>query len=274
MPPNFLGAMNSTITPYLAAKFFSPCESPCAYEIDTCAGFVCFLFFSCSGLDVSTRAFTNLAVFSHTGHWEKVDAYVEGGDEDFCSYVERLNHYWKVTQIEDDSLKKSAFITAIGKHPYKTLKDQLLPSSPEDKSFEDLVKVLKEHYAPGSQVIAKRFKFNRRYHLETETVSTFAVQLRHFAVKCAFGNFLDDPLRDRFIAVLRNPAIQAALLKKKELHLETARELARNTELAEKESRSFRTAEDCASTEGSVNSIVKNRCPEKHCSYCRNYMAA
>lgn len=193
--------------------------------------------------------------------WE-FDAYVEGGDEDFSSYVERFNHYWKVTQIEDDSLKKSAFITALGKHPYKTLKDLLLPSSPEEKSFEDLVKVLKEHYAPGSQVIAERFKFNRRYQLETETVSTFAVQLRHLAAKCAFGNFLDDALRDRFVAGLRNPAIQAALLKKKELNFETACELARTTELAEKESRSFRPAEACASTEGSVNSIGKKRPPQ------------
>ncbi|KAL1419586.1 hypothetical protein MTO96_025249 [Rhipicephalus appendiculatus] len=93
--------------------------------------------------------------------WE-FDSYVEGGDEDFNSYVERFEHYWKVTQMEDSGLKKSAFITALGKRPYRTLKDLLLPAKPDDKSFEDLVSVLKEHYAPGSQVIADRFKFNRR----------------------------------------------------------------------------------------------------------------
>ncbi|KAH9367206.1 hypothetical protein HPB48_003224 [Haemaphysalis longicornis] len=73
------------------------------------------------------------------------DGYVKGSNEDFRSYVERFKHYWKVTQIEDDSLKKFAFITALGKHSYKTLKDLLLPSSPEEQSLEDLVKVLKEH---------------------------------------------------------------------------------------------------------------------------------
>ncbi|KAL1444097.1 hypothetical protein MTO96_030051 [Rhipicephalus appendiculatus] len=140
---------------------------------------------------------------------------VEGGDEDFNSYVERFEHCWKVTQIEDSGLKKSAFITALGKRPYRTLKNLLLPAKLDDKSFEDLVSVLKEHYAPGSQVIADRFKFNCRHQLEGESVSAFAVELRHMAAKCAFGNFLDDALRDRFVAGLSNPAIQATLLKKK-----------------------------------------------------------
>lgn len=99
------------------------------------------------------------------------DSYVKGGGEDFNSYVECFDHYWKVMQIEDCNLKKSAFIMALGKRPYKTFKDLLLPATPEDKSFEDMVDVLKEHYAPGSQVIAERLKFNRRHQLEMESVS-------------------------------------------------------------------------------------------------------
>ncbi|KAH9379672.1 hypothetical protein HPB48_021013 [Haemaphysalis longicornis] len=43
------------------------------------------------------------------------------------------------------------------------LKDLLLRAKPEEKTFEDLVKVLSDHYEPSSQVIAERFKFNRRY---------------------------------------------------------------------------------------------------------------
>lgn len=74
------------------------------------------------------------------------------------SYVEHWDHYLKVTQIEDGNLKKFAFITALKKRPYKTLKDVLLPATREDKSFEDVVNVLKEHYVLGSQVIAERFK--------------------------------------------------------------------------------------------------------------------
>ncbi|XP_064464895.1 uncharacterized protein LOC135376222, partial [Ornithodoros turicata] len=185
--------------------------------------------------------------------WE-FDAFIDEGDEDFASYVERFGHYCKVANVQDEELKKSAFITAIGKKVYKTLKDLLLPSKPEEKSFKDLVKVLSEHYGPTSQVIAERFKFNRRYQGEGESVAVFAVALKHMAAKCEFGQFLDDALRDRFVAGLRNPAIQTGLLKKKELTFETACEFAKSVELAERESRGFRPV---AGTDAEVHAIKK-----------------
>ncbi|XP_064468815.1 uncharacterized protein LOC135383143 isoform X1 [Ornithodoros turicata] len=185
--------------------------------------------------------------------WE-FDAFIDEGDEDFASYVERFGHYCKVANVQDEELKKSAFITAIGKKAYKTLKDLLLPSKPEEKSFKDLVKVLSEHYGPTSQVIAERFKFNRRYQGEGESVAVFAVALKHMAAKCEFGQFLDDALRDRFVAGLRNPAIQTGLLKKKELTFETACEFAKSVELAERESRGFRPV---AGTDAEVHAIKK-----------------
>ncbi|KAL1481111.1 hypothetical protein MTO96_050453 [Rhipicephalus appendiculatus] len=71
--------------------------------------------------------------------WE-FDAFLEDGDEDFDSYVERFEHYCEVANVQEEKLKKSAFITAIGKNAYKTLKDLLLPATPAEKSLADLVK--------------------------------------------------------------------------------------------------------------------------------------
>ncbi|XP_064459015.1 uncharacterized protein LOC135369352 [Ornithodoros turicata] len=189
--------------------------------------------------------------------WE-FEPYVEGGDEDFTSYIERFGHYWKVTRIEDNSLKTSALITAIGKRAYKTLKDLLLPSKPEQKTYDQLVQVLKDHYAPESQVIAERFKFNRRYQQEGESVSTFAVELIHLAAKCDFGTFFDDALRDRFVADLKNPGIQAGLLKKRDLKFTSACDFAKSVELAEKESKVFHPAAAGASSNEAVNAVKKS----------------
>ncbi|XP_072145334.1 uncharacterized protein [Dermacentor andersoni] len=191
------------------------------------------------------------------------EPFVDDGKEDFMSYVERFDLYWKVTQNKDDSLKKSAFITAIGKRPYKTLKDLLLPGKPEDKSFNEIVAVLREHYSPGSKVIAERFKFNRRYQMEGETISAFAVELRHMAARCDFGPFVDDALRDRFVAGLSDASIQASLLKKKELSFETAYDLARSAELAAKESRGFRPASDKTFLDEDVHVIQKGQQRQK-----------
>ncbi|XP_037577020.1 uncharacterized protein LOC119459280 [Dermacentor silvarum] len=185
--------------------------------------------------------------------WE-FDAFLEDGDEDFASYVERFEHYCEVANVQEEKLKKSAFITAIGKNAYKTLKDLLLPATPAEKSFEDLVKVLSDHYEPASRIIAERFRFNRRYQAEGETVATFAVALKHLAAKCKYGTFLDDALRDRFVAGLRNPAIQTGLLKKKELLFESACDFAKSVEMAEQESMGFRPG---SGTEADVHAIRK-----------------
>nr|XP_037273188.1 uncharacterized protein LOC119165101 [Rhipicephalus microplus] len=185
--------------------------------------------------------------------WE-FDAFIEEGDEDFASYVERFEHYCKVAGVQDEELKKSAFISAIGKKAYKTLKDLLLPAKPEKKTFEDLVKVLSGHYEPSSQVIAERFKFNRRYQGEGESVTAFAVTLKHMAAKCNYGTFLDDALRDRFVAGLRNSTIQTGLLKRRELTFESASVFAKSVELAERESRGFRPT---ANTDADIHALKK-----------------
>ncbi|KAL1452373.1 hypothetical protein MTO96_027906, partial [Rhipicephalus appendiculatus] len=101
-----------------------------------------------------------------------------------------------------------------------------------------------------------RFKFKRRYQLG-ESVSAFAVELRHTAAKCGFGIFLDDALRDQFVAGLRNQAIQATLLKKKKLNFETACDLAKEAELVEKESMGFRPTEENAQIDETIHVVSK-----------------
>ncbi|XP_040065535.1 uncharacterized protein LOC120839338 [Ixodes scapularis] len=68
--------------------------------------------------------------------WE-CDAFLEDGDEDFSSYVERFGHYCTVAiaKVEGEALKKSAFITAIGK---KILQDAKRPSSTCETGREDV----------------------------------------------------------------------------------------------------------------------------------------
>ncbi|XP_075535010.1 uncharacterized protein LOC142570519 [Dermacentor variabilis] len=188
-----------------------------------------------------------------------LEPFVDDGEEDFMSCVEIFNHYWKVTQNKDDSLKKCAFITAVGKRPYKTVRDLLLPAKPKDKSFDEIIAVLREHFSPGSKVIAETFKFNRRYQVEGETIFAFAVELRHMAARCDFGPFLDDALRDRFVAGLSDASIQASLLKKKELCFGTAYDLARSTELAAKESKAFRPTSDKTFLDEGVHVIQKGQ---------------
>ncbi|KAL1468209.1 hypothetical protein MTO96_025611 [Rhipicephalus appendiculatus] len=126
----------------------------------------------------------------------RFDQFIEDGDEDFQSYVERFDHFLKASQVSDD-LKVSVFITAIGKKAYKTLKTLLEPEKPENKTYEQLVQTLQEQYVPKTSVIAEWFKFIRRFQQDGETVAAFAVELKRLATSCDFGAFLDEALRDR-----------------------------------------------------------------------------
>ncbi|XP_049267509.1 uncharacterized protein LOC119377194 [Rhipicephalus sanguineus] len=165
----------------------------------------------------------------------RFDQFIEDGDEDFQSYVERFDHFLKASQVSDD-LKVSVFITAIGKKAYKTLKTLL---EPEKKTYAQLVQTLKEQYVPKTSVIAERFKFNRCFQQDGQAVTAFAVELKRLATSCDFGTFLDDALRDRFVAGLCDKETQAELLKTSKLAFKEACDIARSIELARKESQDF-----------------------------------
>ncbi|KAH7957528.1 hypothetical protein HPB52_019868 [Rhipicephalus sanguineus] len=95
-----------------------------------------------------------------------------------------------------EELKKSPFITAIGKNAYKTLDDLLLPATPADKKFEELVKVLGDRYVPASRFFAERFKFNRWYQAQGETIATFALALKHMALYAATPEETEETLTE------------------------------------------------------------------------------
>ena len=82
-------------------------------------------------------------------------------EEDFQVYVERVKLFFSVNDIAE-SKKAQVFLTLIGAKNYATLRDLVHPSEPTSKTFQQLVDVLQGHFSPTRNVIAERFKFNRR----------------------------------------------------------------------------------------------------------------
>ena len=86
------------------------------------------------------------------------------------------------------------------------------PDRPKDKSFVELKELLVAHYSPKPILIAERFKFHHRNQLESKTVAQFVVELKQLALKCEFGTFLEEALRDRLVCGLKSVQIQKELL--------------------------------------------------------------
>ena len=101
----------------------------------------------------------------------------------------------------------------MGAKTYKLVRSLVAPAEdPKDKSYEDLAKLLHDHFMPKPSAIVQRFRFNARSQQPGETIAMFLAELRHLSEHCEFGITLDEMLRDRLVCVVRDIRIQRRLL--------------------------------------------------------------
>ena len=110
----------------------------------------------------------------------------------------------------------------------------MAPLKPKEKSVDEILQTLTEHFDPKPSVIVQRFRFNSRLHQEGESVAKFMAELQQLSEHCEFGAMLNDMLRDRLVVGIMNNRIQRRLLAEKELTFKRAYELAIAHETAEK----------------------------------------
>ena len=131
---------------------------------------------------------------------------------DFEDYLERFE-LWCDTQDTLTEQKKTAyFLTLIGKPAYALLKNLSFPDAPKTKTFEQLRSLLLDHVTPHNFEIAERAKFNTLQRQSNQSIRDFILELQTQASRCAFGDQLDDQLRDRLIAGLNIPDLYRQLL--------------------------------------------------------------
>ena len=81
------------------------------------------------------------------GSIEHFDPQAEGWQE----YVERIEHFFEANGLTGEdkaSPRRSTFLTLVGSATYKLLGNLIEPAKPKDKTFEQLVKTLTDHYCP------------------------------------------------------------------------------------------------------------------------------
>lgn len=147
-------------------------------------------------------------------------------NETIEAYLERVELYFQAAGTKDE-VKVPLFLTVIGSKNYNLLRDLLAPAKPREKELDVLFSTLKKHYNPKKVVIVERFHFHKRNQESGESIQEYVAQLRHLALHCEFGEYLDQALRDRFVCGIGNEDIQ-----KKILAQETAMEFTKAVELA------------------------------------------
>lgn len=111
------------------------------------------------------------------------------------------------------------------------------PKKTSELKYEEITKILLDHFAPKKSITSERFKFNKRDQYPNETISDYIVKLRKPASSCEFDQFLEQALRDRLVCGLSNEGIQRKWLAEDALTFTSACKQAISMELAENESR-------------------------------------
>ena len=162
--------------------------------------------------------------------YKEFDAMLELWDQ----HEERLGHSLDANGITNIDKKRSVVLSAIGPAPYKLLTSLISPQKPGEKSYEELVTLLTEHFNPPPSEIVERYRFHTRIRHEGEAVSTFVAELHSLARYCKFGASLNDLLRDRIVCGINDENIQRRLLVEKTLTLDSALDIAVGMERARK----------------------------------------
>ncbi|KRX62859.1 Transposon Tf2-9 polyprotein [Trichinella sp. T9] len=162
------------------------------------------------------------------GHIEEFDT---SNPKEWNSYASRLMFYLEANKVSADADKRAVLLSSCGSALFKLVESLLSPAKPVERSFDEIISVLNDHFAPQPSEIVNRHIFYQRKQQPGETVAEFIADLRRLAQGCNFVD-LETMLRDRLVCGLRDEAVQLRLFAKKVLTFQMAQEEALSAEAA------------------------------------------
>lgn len=119
--------------------------------------------------------------------------------EDWVLYTECLQQ-WSVANDVQDTSEQGAVYSIYEASMYWLISNLVTPHKPRERTFKQLVEVVKAHYCPSPSMMAQRYTFNSRTQWEGETLAEFVGELLWLLEHCDFMESLDDMLHDRLVS--------------------------------------------------------------------------
>ena len=79
----------------------------------------------------------------------------------FSVFIERVQLFLETNAVAEDK-HGAVLLSALGRKTYVLLCNLVLLAQPKEKSFTEIVRILKSHFEPKPLVIAERFRFHQR----------------------------------------------------------------------------------------------------------------
>ncbi|UYV60291.1 K02A2.6-like, partial [Cordylochernes scorpioides] len=150
----------------------------------------------------------------------------------------------------------------IGPKYFGILRNLVFPEEVDQVPFDKLCKILLKHFNPKTNIIYERFVFQKMDQKSGEAISKYIIRLKEQAQRCNFGDFLQESLRDRFVAGIIDTPTQKKLLQEEGLTFEGALDIALSAESAENDLHNLKRSEDAHRSPQHLHAI-NNPC--KHC---------
>ena len=104
--------------------------------------------------------------------------------EEWPLYAERLEQYFAANGVDDVARQRAILLSVIGARTYRTLRSLVALLKPKEKSVDEILQTLTEHFDPKPSVIVQRFRFNSRSCQEGESVAKFTAELQQLSEHC------------------------------------------------------------------------------------------
>lgn len=191
-------------------------------------------------------------------------------NETWTCYSERLEQYFIANGVESEDKKRAILLTMSGPATYQLIRNLCAPTKPTQKSFDQLVKVVRDHYEPPPPVMQQRFSFHSRSRQPGESIMEFVTDLKKLSEHCEFGDSLNDMLRDRLMCGVNNDRVQRSLLNESSmLTFEKAFNIAQALEASDHDVKELQTSSTASQNIHKGNTDLE--CSLNNCCKGNNY---
>lgn len=123
-------------------------------------------------------------------------------EDKWIIWKERLDIHFSEILCTEDNSKRAILLKSIGSAAYELLRSLCDPVQPIKKDYDDLIKILDEHYTPPIIIYHERKIFHDATRNENESVSMWYARIKKLAFQCKFGAELEVMVKDKFITQL------------------------------------------------------------------------
>lgn len=121
------------------------------------------------------------------------------GKDDWNIWIERLEIHFEDIECTDDKQKRSILLKSMGAEAYAIVRSLCDPKQPREIPYKELSEICQNQFTPPVIIFYERKEFYTAVKNEDESVSAWFARVKSMAIKCKFGNGLDNCVLDRFI---------------------------------------------------------------------------